>query len=228
MTDRPEVLAIVTARAGSRRLPGKNLLEVGGVPMLGLACRAARAARCVTRVVLSTEDRGLADVGLAHGAEVPFLRPAALAGDEASSIDVLLHALSAIEAVPDYVLLLQPSSPLRRPEDLDAAFGLLRRERPDGAVISVTASKPPQWIEILDGHRLLPAAGAPPPLQPGQRWVVPNGSFYFARVDYLRRQHGFDGPDTLGYVTDPLFSIDIDTPEELEVARRLWAGSQPR
>jgi CMP-N,N'-diacetyllegionaminic acid synthase len=222
-----EVLAIITARAGSRRLPGKNVLPLWGTPLVGLACRAARAARCVTRVVLSTEDPELARIGVAHGAEVPFLRPAALAGDDASSFDVLAHLLSALETNngyhPAHVLLLQPTTPLRRVEDIDDAFVRLQRTRPDGAIVSVVAVKPPSWIEVLapDGS-LAAAPGAPPPaLPPGASWVMPNGGFYLAARDYLLQQRGFDGPLTLGHLSDPLLSFDVDTAEEFEVVRRL-------
>lgn len=224
---RPELLAVVTARAGSRRLPGKNMVPLFGVPMVGLACRVARAARCVTRTFLSTDDAELARVGREHGAEVPFLRPAHLASDSASSYAVLAHVLAELaqdDYRPEYVLLLQPSTPLRLVEDIDAAFARLLAEQPNGAIISVSAAKPPSWTEVQATNGLLSASIAPVPLPADARWVMPNGGFYIAHADYLVGNEGFDGPATLGQPTDALLYIDIDTDDELDRARRLIAA----
>jgi CMP-N-acetylneuraminic acid synthetase len=188
----------------------------------------------VTRVVLSTESRELAEEGSRRGAEVPFLRPEALARDDSSSLDVIWHALATLGAggyAPDCLLLLQPTSPFRNPADIDKAFDRLSQMPDGGAVISVSEAKPPFWtqalradgrLRVLGGNELAPSLGA------GERYAMANGIYYLARVDYLKAHQGFEGPHTFGHLTDPLLSIDIDTQADLEAARRLAdAGLAP-
>ena len=117
----PSVLAVITARGGSKGVPGKNLRPLAGKPLLSWTVEAALCAKCVTRTIVSTDAPEIADVAVKAGAEAPFLRPAELASDTASSADVVVHALEQCPGY-DYVLLLQPTSPLRTADDIDAAF----------------------------------------------------------------------------------------------------------
>jgi CMP-N,N'-diacetyllegionaminic acid synthase len=142
---RVKVLGLIPARGGSKWLPGKNLKLVGGIPLVGRAARTARQAGIrfgePFRIVCSTDDPAIAEVAREWGAETPFLRPAALASDTASSMDVVLHALDALEQQFDAVVLLQPTSPLVEPEDV---LGALRLHRQHGSsVVSVNSSEHP-------------------------------------------------------------------------------------
>src|SRR5580704_13363907 len=141
-----KILGLITARGGSKGIPRKNIIPVAGKPLLAWTIEAARGSASVDRVVLSTDDEEIAGVGRQFGAEVPFMRPGALAGDTAGSLGVALHALdwAAREGggEPGYLLILQPTSPLRTSEDIDAVFELaLERQAP--AVLGVRETVSP-------------------------------------------------------------------------------------
>ena len=135
-----DVLGLVTARGGSKGVPGKNVMPLGDKPLIGWTIEAAQQSCSIGRIVVSTDDANIAGVARQWGAEVPFLRPAELAGEDSPHIDVVCHALDWLERreryMPEYVLLLQPTSPLRTAEDIDAA-ALIAEERAADAVVSV-------------------------------------------------------------------------------------------
>ena len=125
MIDGRRVLALIAARGGSKGLPRKNVRLLGGRPLVAWPVSTAVAARSVDRVAISTDDEEIAAAARAAGADVPFMRPAALASDSASSIAVALHALEMLAAAGhsyDYLVLLEPTSPLTEPQDVDRAL----------------------------------------------------------------------------------------------------------
>lgn len=133
----PEILALIPARGGSKSLPRKNVLPLGGIPLIGHTIRAAQAASLVTRIAVSTEDSEIAGLARRFGAEV-INRPIALAGDEATSESALVHALDHLEAVegyrPDILCFLQCTSPLTAPEDIDGVLGTMIAANADTAL----------------------------------------------------------------------------------------------
>src|SRR4051794_28788475 len=151
------ILAVIPARGGSRGLPGKNLKELGGVPLVGHSIAAARTVSQVRRIVVSTDDEQVATVSRSLGADVPFLRPPELATDTAPTGPVVTHALAAAEtqgdAPYDAVLLLEPTSPLRDPARLAEAVSLLGgHPAADGAVsVSVPGFDPMSTGVEVDG-----------------------------------------------------------------------------
>lgn len=226
-------LALIVARAGSKGLPGKNLALLGSRTLLGHAVATARQAASVDRVVLSTDCARLAEQGKVDGAEVPFLRPAELATDTASPVDVALHLLRQLERAegyrPEWLLLLQPTSPLRTAGDLDRALdAALSASAP--AVLSVTVpSHHPMLAQTLDDQgRLSPlfpdVSGRRQDLPP---LYQPNGAVYWIRPEVLTATRTFYPPGTLGYVMPPERSIDIDTPYDLALARAMLELSNP-
>src|SRR5258706_10337909 len=120
-----EVLGIIPARGGSKGIPRKNLVRLAGRPLIAYTCDAARGSERLTRVIVSTDDDEIAETARGLGVEVPFMRPAHLAADETPMVDVLLDALATLGRVdnyrPDVIVLLQPTSPLRRSAHVDAA-----------------------------------------------------------------------------------------------------------
>jgi CMP-N,N'-diacetyllegionaminic acid synthase len=222
------VLALITARGGSKGLPGKNIRPVDGRPLLDFTVAAARAATCVDRVVLSTDDDAIADVALAGGCEVPFRRPRELASDEARSIDVVLHALDKLPP-HDLIVLLQPTSPMRSAADIDMACAQVARTRAPACVSVTTVEQSPYWMyRIADGQRLQPLLE--PPADASRRQDLPpiytlNGAVYVARTGWLRVTRSFLTPETVAHVMPPERSIDIDTPEDFErFARQMAKG----
>lgn len=217
------VLALIPARGGSKGLPGKNILAVNGRPLLAWTVDAARRSDYVDRVVLSSDDETIAAAALACGCEVPFRRPSELASDTAATIDVALHALAELPG-HDWLVLLQPTSPLRAAADIDAA---LERCVTTGArtCVSVTAvEQSPYWMYRMGGdQRLVPIIETPPGIT--RRQDLPavyalNGAVYVADVGELKRTRSFVNADTVAHVMPTERSIDIDTAADFESFRR--------
>lgn len=217
-----KVLALIPARGGSKGLPGKNIRTVAGRPLLAWSVEAARASRSVDRVVLSSDDDAIMEAARACGCDVPFRRPPELATDSAASIDVVLHALDRLPGY-DVVVLLQPTSPMRTADDIDAACERLQ----DGGVpscVSVCAvQQSPYWMYHLDARQALtPVLEAPPGITRRQDLppvYVLNGAVYAARGDWLRRTRSFVTRETVAHVMPAERSIDIDTFDDFEAFR---------
>lgn len=222
----PSTLAIIPARGGSKGIPLKNIAPLGGKPLIAYTIFAARESRSVERVVVSTDDERIASVARELGAETPFLRPTELALDETPGIDPMVHAAEWLRDfqgyAADYVVLLQPTSPFRTAEDIDAAVRLAVDKKAD-AVVSVTpAATHPHWTKTLrpDGtlrDYLSNSAGA------DRRQELPpafqlNGAIYLVRTEVLFTKRTFYTERTFGYVMPPERSLDIDTPWDLQIA----------
>lgn len=218
------VLAVITARGGSKGLPGKNLLPLAGLPLIGWTIRAAQTSRKIDRLILSSDDAEIIRFAQSMGCEAPFVRTAALATDTASSVDVVLDAVGRVPGY-DIVVLLQPTSPLRSADDIDGTLALL-----DGraSAVSVTKADTHPWmtygaddagalspfVQIQDGVSLrrqdLPEA-----------WAL-NGAVYAAEVDWLRYHRTFvRAGQTAFWPMPPATSVDIDTLDDLHQAQRI-------
>jgi CMP-N-acetylneuraminic acid synthetase len=224
------VLGIVTARGGSKGIPRKNIVPLLGRPLLAYTADAALAARRLTRVILSTEDEEIAEVGRRCGLEVPFMRPPDLARDDTPTLPVLQHAVSYLEALGDRydaVCLLQPTNPLRRSEDVDACVELLESSGADSviSVLPVPAEYNPHWVYFQreDGSLYL-STGAAEPIPRRQDLPIAfhrAGSVYLVRRDVLMEQNSLYGRRAVGYVTDHVRSVNIDAPSDLSRAEAL-------
>ncbi|MBC8555357.1 MAG: acylneuraminate cytidylyltransferase family protein, partial [Candidatus Brocadiales bacterium] len=139
MINNKRILAIIPARGGSKRLPRKNILDLAGKPPIAWSIEAALGSKYIDRVIVSTDDEEIAGISRKYGADVPFMRPNKLATDESSSVDVVLHVINTLKEKgreSEYIMLLQPTSPLRTMENIDEAVELLQSSSSD-AVISV-------------------------------------------------------------------------------------------
>jgi CMP-N-acetylneuraminic acid synthetase len=217
------VLALIPAREGSKGIPGKNLAVVGGQPLICWSIVAAQKSGVVDRILVSTDSRRIAEIAVACGAEAPWLRPAELSTDDALVLAVARHALSEFERteVADWVILLQPTSPLRRADDIRNALELART-RDAQSVIGVTPTHThPSWLFTI-GERgaLNRQASEPASTQRQQREVfyVPNGAIYIVKADVLRRGGSWYDAGALAYVMPAERSLDIDTPWDLRLA----------
>jgi CMP-N-acetylneuraminic acid synthetase len=149
------VLAIVPARGGSKGVPGKNVRLLCGRTLLEYTAAAARDAAVIDRIVVSTDSEEVAAAGRAAGLEVPFLRPAALAQDDTPMLPVIRHAIDEVTRAgwtPELVVLLQPTSPLRRPDHVARAVDLLRSSGADSvvAVVEVPKHLSPDYVMRID------------------------------------------------------------------------------
>jgi N-acylneuraminate cytidylyltransferase len=222
-----KVLALITARGGSKGLPRKNVLLAGGKPLLAWTADAAISAECVDRVVLSSDDHEIMDAARAAGCDVPFCRPARLASDCATSIDVVLHALDQLPGY-NYVLLLQPTSPLRAAADIDAAFALMLERDAPSCVSVCEVDQSPYWMYRVASdnklQRLLPELQGITRRQDLPPIYVLNGAIYIARIDWLRANKNFVGSETVAYFMPKERSLDIDTAEDFEIFRSRIEG----
>lgn len=224
------VLGIVTARGGSKGIPRKNITMLLGKPLLWYTAEAARRARRLARVVLSTDDAEIARVGCDCGLDVPFLRPPELAGDDTPTVPVLQDAVRRLEAAGecyDAVMTLQPTNPLRRPEDIDGAVDLLERTGADSVISFVDAGeKHPARMKFIDGEGRV----QDPPFaelfegQPRQhlpKIFLREGSIYLTRRHVLMRDNSLKGRDCRAWIVPECRACNIDTPFDLILAEQL-------
>ncbi|HYN20129.1 MAG TPA: acylneuraminate cytidylyltransferase family protein [Thermoanaerobaculia bacterium] len=228
-----KVLGLIPARGGSKGIPGKNVRLLGGKPLLAHTAEAALAARRLSRVILTTDDEGIAEVGRCLGLEVPFLRPAELALDDTPTLPVVQHAVAELERSGDTfeaVCLLQPTSPFRRPEDIDGCVELLEAEDLD-AVISVLPVPPehnPHWVYFRDGEGLLRlATGEDQPI-PRRQELPPafhrDGAVYVVKREIVMQENSLYGRRLGGYVMpEPDRNLNLDTLADWDRAESLVA-----
>ncbi|MFK7836499.1 MAG: hypothetical protein AB8B60_09780 [Sulfitobacter sp.] len=223
MIDGHRVLALVPARAGSKGLPDKNIRPLFGHPLLAWPITTARHLKHADRVVLSTDSETYADIGRAYGADVPFLRPAALASDTAPSMDFILHLLDTLEDAGeryDYLVLLEPTSPMTTAADVDRALESLVAQRDSGmssAVgISAMETQHPAFavLRTEDTGQITPLSGGSFDTLPRRQDLDPvfalDGSFYISTVNALRQTRSFYHDATIGVPTDRFQALEID------------------
>ncbi|MDX2158251.1 MAG: acylneuraminate cytidylyltransferase family protein [Hyphomicrobiaceae bacterium] len=229
----PRIIAVVPARGGSKGIPRKNLVDLGGRPLIAWTISAARACPSIARVVVSTEDQEIAQAAVAHGAEWPFPRPAELAGDTTPMLDVMRHLVDGLQLDDaDILLLLQPTSPLRTSEDIERAIATYLSSGAE-ALISVVASEAhPSWMVKIgtDGRisTFLPDGAKATRRQDLVPAYRPNGAIYLVPVGTIRAGRSWYGADTLAFVMPRERSLDIDEPFDLRLVRLIVAEGQRR
>jgi CMP-N-acetylneuraminic acid synthetase len=224
-----QIVGLITARGGSKGLPGKNVRPLLGKPLIAWTIDAAKASASLSRVIVSTDDLDIAAAARRHGAEVPFIRPPELAQDNSSHISVVEHALGWLGEKegfrPDYLLLLQPTSPLRTAEDIEGAIEVavagkaravigvcepahhpagLKRITPEGAIVDMYP-QPAGYVRRQD----LPTVYAV------------NGAIYLARTELILEEKTFEPPDARPYVMPRERSLDIDTLWDFQLAEMI-------
>jgi CMP-N,N'-diacetyllegionaminic acid synthase len=228
------VLGIVPARGGSRGVPQKNLKPLAGKPLLAYAAEVAAASGVFDRVVLSTDDEAIAALGRSVGLDVPFMRPPSLAQDDTPMLPVLLHAITSVEQdgfKPDFVILLQPTSPLRLPVHIRQAATLLQDTGCD-SVVSVTKlpshCSPDYVMKIKDGRlsNFLPEGVRVTRRQEARPAYVRDGTVYAFRRDLAMNDHTIYGADCRALIVPPEESLSIDTEEDWMLAERRLTALQ--
>jgi CMP-N,N'-diacetyllegionaminic acid synthase len=225
-----QVLGIIPARGGSKGIARKNLRQVGGRPLLAYTADAARGSHRLTRVVVSTDDSAIAGAARDLGLDVPFMRPAELAGDDTLMLPVLQHALREMAkrgCAADVAVLLQPTSPMRRAEHIDRAIALLESTGADSVVtvVEVPHQFNPVSVMRLAGDRLVPFLDQPAVLRRQDKPPVfaRNGPAVLAvRADVLQRGSLY-GDDVRPLVMNAEESLDIDTSADMELLEYMLA-----
>lgn len=222
-----KVLAVIPARGGSKRLRRKNVLPLGGIPLVAWSIRAAKKSGVFCDVLVSTDDQEIAAVATAHGARVPWMRPAELASDTASVVEVLIHELDRYEAMVhtdiEAVMLLQPTSPFRRASSIRGAVEAFQRSH-GASIVGVSPAKThPLWCLVEDEHGSMRPYVGEGGLGLRSQDLPPvfevNGCLYLTDGRYLRESRSiYTKPFRPFVIDDPVESIDIDTPFDWRVA----------
>lgn len=224
------VLGMIPAKGGSQRLARKNVLPLGGKPLLQWAIEAARGSGVIDKLIVSTEDEAIAAQARDLGAEVPFLRPAEMARDPFGVVDVALHALRTLrEAGEEFATLvvLLPTCPLRTSGDISAAMELFRAERAS-FLMSVSQCDHTPFTALRLGDGLLkPYFPEYMGRKPGQLPTAYrcNGAIHVLDVPAFEREKSYYAQPLVGYVMPPERSVDIDTAQSLKLAELILAGT---
>jgi CMP-N-acetylneuraminic acid synthetase len=225
-----KVLGLIPARGGSKGVPRKNIKLMGGKPLLQYTAEAALAAQRLSRVILSTEDEEIADIGRSCGLDVPFLRPAELAEDTTPTLPVVQHTLHWLAVRGEHfdaVCLLQPTNPLRQAKDIDGCIELFAERDADAlvSVLPVPAEYNPHWVYFTDEDGVLHlSTGELIPI-PRRQALPPafhrDGSIYLTRTRIVMEDGSLYGRRLLGYPLDPNRSVNIDNEADWAKAEAL-------
>jgi CMP-N,N'-diacetyllegionaminic acid synthase len=225
-----QVLAIVTARGGSKGIPRKNLVPLAGKPLLAYTAEAALGSKRLKRTVLSTDDPEIARAGESYGLEVPFLRPAELAKDSTPTIPVLQDVVRRLESSGesyDAIFLLQPTNPLRTVDDIDGAIALLESTGADSVIsFADVGERHParmKWIDeegrVIDPPFMEAAEGQP--RQQLKRMFLRDGSVYLTRRDVLMCENSLKGRDCRAWIMPEERSRNIDNEFDLFIVEQM-------
>lgn len=228
MIEDKNILAIIPARGGSKGIPKKNIKLLNGVPLITYTLQEAKKSRYISRVVVSTDDKEIADVAIHFNGEVPCLRPKELATDTASTVDSIIHMIDYLKErenyIPDYICLLQCTSPFRTYEDIDKSIEKLLVSEFDGIISVCEAETNPYWTNIFEKDKLKYF------IEEGKnitrRQDLPNvyrynGAIYIIKTDIFMREKAFETDNITGYVMSNENSIDIDTMTDFKIAEIL-------
>ncbi|MBN1324549.1 MAG: acylneuraminate cytidylyltransferase family protein [Methanotrichaceae archaeon] len=228
-----DILAVIPARGGSKGLPGKNIALLKGRPLIAYTIEAAFASRYVSRIVVSTDDVKIGEASRDHGAEV-LMRPSHLAGDETPTVSVLMHVLDQMGAdsyLPDIVVLLQPTSPLRSACDIDEALATFLHCNSDSLVSVSEMDHSPYWSLKIEGGLLQPIFGQAClnlRRQELPKTYLPNGAIFISRPEVIRRDGGFYSLRTAPYIMPRERSVDIDCEFDLLLVELLMRSCEAR
>jgi CMP-N-acetylneuraminic acid synthetase len=223
-------LGVIPARGGSKSVPRKNIALVHGKPLIAYTIEAAQRSRLLTHFLVSSDDAEIIAVARQYGAPVPFVRPAELATDTAPSLPVVQHAVGEMERLHsityDYVVLLQPTTPLRLPEDIDLALEKLAATGADSviSVCDVGAYHPARMRQIVDDRLVeLPVRE---PKEMARRQDLPtvyirNGAIYAVKRDVVMLQNSMSGKDCRAYIMPEERSVNVDSKLDLLLAEIL-------
>jgi CMP-N,N'-diacetyllegionaminic acid synthase len=219
---KPNVIGIIPARGGSKGVPGKNIREFGGFPMIAYSVIASKLSKNIERTIVSTDSEEIADIASNYGAEVPFLRPAELAGDDSKDIDFFKHAINWFKDnegyIPEYWAQLRPTTPLREPELIEDSITLIQNHPDATSLVSIHEfpENPGKMFGMQDGylHGLCPLDPRP------EYFTLPRQEFapaYFGNgyVDIVKSKTILElgscyGPRILGFEAPDTGEIDVE------------------
>lgn len=215
-----KILWLIPARSGSKSIINKNIKPLNGIPLIAYRIKSALTISEKTEVWISTDSIEYAEIAIAQGATVPFIRPSYLASDSASSMDVVLHAMSHAENMGlnfEYIGLLEPTSPFVYYNDILNALQILKEHKDAKAIVAVKEARPNTFFiqeetEFLDqiSNRIRLNT-----ILARQHWgkqITPSGGFYIAKWEEFKREKNFYTEKTLPYLLNDISSLEIDEP----------------
>ena len=226
-----KILAVIPARGGSKGITNKNIIDIGGKPLIKYTINAALKSTMLTHCIVSTDSDEIANIAKSCGALVPFKRPANLSSDEALSLPVMQHSLKFMEAQQGYqydlVIMLQPTTPLRLSKDIDNAINILLDTKADSviSVVEVEGHHPLRMKRVIDGRLINYIDQGHEDMRPRQELpavYIRNGAIYATLRDILINDNSFTGLDSRAYIMPLDRSVNIDTPEDLLLAKNYF------
>lgn len=233
MINKEKVIAIVPAREGSKRIPNKNIRHLNDKPLITYSIEAGLNSSYIDKLIVSTDSKRIAEISQACRAEVPFLRPSELASDTAGSFEVVQHALLYMlneeNAEFDYLLLLQPTSPLRTSKDIDSALELLIEKSADAIVSVCETDHSPIWTNTIPDNlsmdNFVPKKHANIRSQDLPTYYRLNGAIYITRISQLLKERQFIlSKNTFAHIMPQNRSIDIDNEIDFQLAEILLSN----
>ena len=220
------VLGLVTARSGSKALPGKNTKMLAGKPKIAWTIESALKSSLLNKVIVSTDGEEIAQISRDYGAEVPFMRPKELAQDNSSHIDVVTHAIEWMmdnkNYCPDYIMLLQPTSPLRVVEDIDSAIAIAKKHNADSVISVHEVHDHPFFMRrITESGTLVDFLEKPKGYLPRQSLppiFYENGAIYLIRREVFLECKSWYTDQSYPYVMPAERSLQIDSLWEFNFA----------
>ena len=229
------MIAMIPARGGSKGLPGKNIKELNGKPLIQYTIEAALASKVVDQVIVTTDDPEIAEISRKAGAEVPFLRPEELSTDTARAVDVYIHAAEFMRDElgknMDKFMVLLATVPLRTSKHIDEAFELFCDAKADTLISIKEAENPPSWFLEQDENARIQNAnfgstqGLVNNRQVSKEYFVPNGAIYILDYKLLKEKKTYYSDNTIGYVMSKKDSVDIDNIDDFMYAEYLMKNS---
>ncbi|NLY76513.1 MAG: acylneuraminate cytidylyltransferase family protein [Tissierellia bacterium] len=217
------ILAVIPARGGSKGIPRKNIIKINGKPLIQYTIDAAKGSKYLDRIIVSTEDVEIANIAAECGAEVPFLRPKELATDETRTIDVLLDTIKKLRFLGyeyDYIVLLQPTQPLRESFHIDEAIEKIVDAKAESLISVSEVKEHPILMKIIDENnetKSLLGCSSDVRRQDFQKVYKVNGAIYINKINNNFNENTSLNDNKLAYIMDKKYDLDIDEPEDLEL-----------
>lgn len=231
MKNKKKVLVVIPARAGSKRIPNKNIRKFLGKPLIAYAIKQALKVPFVDRVIVDTDSPKIASVAKKYGAEVPFLRPPHLATDTAQIDKSILYSLNLLKKdgyCPTHVMILQTTSPLREQEDINRCWEMMKKTNAD-TVLTVCPTHP-RLYHLDEEYNAILANGSEKQSTNSQDWrpaYILNGCFvYIVKTSCLLQEKHMITKNTKAVICDKWRSVDLDTPEEWAMAETLYKNKK--
>jgi len=232
----PKILSIIPARSGSTRIKNKNIRKLNGLPLLSYTIIASKKSK-ITRTIVSTDDKKIANISKKLGAEVPFLRPKQFATKNAKILPVILHCLNFLESkeqyIPDYVMCLSPTSPFRTHIEINKGISMILHSNQNSLTGITKVTQHPAWIFKMNSNQKLLSVFAikkrPERSQDLPEYFYINGSISISKISHFKRRdikYILDFNKIIGLEMNPLKSFDIDTESDFYLADLLMKSLQ--